>query len=167
MHTDWAPKKLAEIIGELQQAHDYTRDDLGKRANVHRSQISRWVGGHHRPGYEAVRNLVRTVHDEHPDDATTALLGRLARAAGYPDLAYGEDERYRVTRRRIESQAGDLVAHLVTDLEADTDGMSEEDAEEMVSAVLERVKRQAEIFAEEERVRLARRRRRAGEGNTE
>ncbi|MDT0305098.1 helix-turn-helix domain-containing protein [Streptomonospora wellingtoniae] len=177
MHGDtWAPEGFAAALAAVATAYGYTHDDMARRARIHRSQISRWASGRHRPSYEALDRLLAAAVAEDP--TRTGLMAAAARTAGYQRLAavYADRApdpdpdpeppaepaggRYTVETRPVEGPIGETVAYIVRDLQADTDDMTEEEGEEAIQAVLESMKYQARIAWEAERARIARERRR-------
>lgn len=173
MHGDtWDPEEFAAALAAAATAYGYTHDDMARRAHIHRSQISRWASGRHRPSYEALDRLLAAAVAEDP--TRTDLLAAAARAAGYQRLAavYSDrapdpgpltepaDGRYTVEPRPVDGPIGETVAYIVHDLQADADGMTEDEEEEALQAVLANMKAQARIAWEAERARIARERRR-------
>lgn len=86
----WDSTTYAETLRAITATLDVKQARLAEWAGVGQSQVSRWVAGVSRPGYEALRALRSGILDHAPGDAEVAeLVDRLGAAAGYTELAGG------------------------------------------------------------------------------
>jgi transcriptional regulator with XRE-family HTH domain len=80
--TDRLPAALAAI-----EDAGLSKSDIAKIAGVHRSQVSRWFSGEHRPGYDPAMRVAGYLRREHP-----RLADEFTAAAGYGGPAEPEPE---------------------------------------------------------------------------
>lgn len=146
------PRLAGQWLREQRERRGLTVRQLAGRLDVATQVIYDWQNGKNR------------VSDDN--------AARLAEILGLPELEARRHlglwvpeptGRYSVEERTVQGPVGETVAYIVRDLEADTDGMSEEESEEMLTAVLEDLQRQARVAVERERARLERERRRRGD----
>ncbi|ASU81388.1 hypothetical protein CDO52_00305 [Nocardiopsis gilva YIM 90087] len=78
----WEPIALNQALDDLKEL-GYTRDRLAKVARVHRSQVSRWAHGLHRPNHDAVDHLVEQLLSEDSRTEVRDAVLAFAAAAGY------------------------------------------------------------------------------------
>lgn len=88
MHTpsppEWDAPAFARTI-RLLKDHGLTITDLATLAGVHRSQVSRWSSGAHRPGYDPLQRLAESLLSERPE--LRPVIIDLCAHAGYPGIA--------------------------------------------------------------------------------
>jgi transcriptional regulator with XRE-family HTH domain len=172
MHDEkkpWDPDALAANVTALVDRYGYTREQLARHGGIHRTQISRWVNGQHRPSHDAVAGIIAGVRGERPDAQPT--LEMFAAAAGYPGAADppaldGEEPpRYVIEERPLAVHpVGQVFQQIVRDLRAHRGDYTEEENAELETAIAERLRTEIPMFIEIKRQELERRRRLDAQG---
>lgn len=82
MHSPWDRAGLRRVLRRLLKDTGLTPQDIADMAGVSRPQVSRWMSGTNRPGFDATAKLARAIQAGYPGqrDLATGLLA----AAGYP-----------------------------------------------------------------------------------
>jgi transcriptional regulator with XRE-family HTH domain len=171
---------IRSYIGGLRDAHCVVcnawrmADDRRERLEA----AGRWLRRErHRRGYETAGALARALgvdpsrvsqYERGASAVPDERAADIAELFGMPELEVRRhlglwvpepSGRFATEERTVEGPVGETVVRIVRDLEADTDGLSEEESERMLQAVLAEIQRQARVALERERLLMERERR--------
>jgi transcriptional regulator with XRE-family HTH domain len=85
MHSLRDPARFRELLSQIMTGAKLSQQDIASLAGVSRPQVSRWLSGDHRPGFDAVQQLASALQASYPQLAGDTVA--LVRAAGYSAAA--------------------------------------------------------------------------------
>ncbi|MFC4565518.1 helix-turn-helix domain-containing protein [Nocardiopsis mangrovi] len=165
----WDPDRFRTALHAIRDGLDVRQTQLAEWAGVSPPQVSRWLGGRSRPGYDSIRRLQRAILSTAPE--RLALVQGIGDAAGYPGFptsrpggptavpdadADADEGRFTAEGVVLDTEVGELVGEIITDTHAAAEGMSPEEERAMLDRVLANVRAQVVMQIHAERAKWER-----------
>jgi len=81
MHIPRDPARFRSLLSKIMKDADLGQQDVATLAGISRPQVSRWLSGDHRPGFDALQRFTGALQVSYPQVAGNAA--ELMQAAGY------------------------------------------------------------------------------------